>query len=180
VLGTGSSSSDHDRFCSTATHSSWLMSILFGGLSLLAKTSFSLAEDDQGGDGLSILYVVHAQQHGASRGGLGALHCNVAACRLLVDGRLLVEGYPIPRAALGTGLHTPRLCEGSEGSATNTAEPLALTGMCFLRMWAAACCRSTFCDIVRLVDTDHTPDAANPSGQLLCFSPQNIPAPPRQ
>jgi hypothetical protein len=77
-------------------------------------------------------------------GGVGALPWNGAAVSLSV-GRLVVEGYPIPRGALDTSLHTRRLCKrGGGGGCHKRRRTQALGGMCFLRMWADTCFRISF------------------------------------
>jgi hypothetical protein len=75
-------------------------------------------------------------------GGVGALLWNGAAVSF---GRLVVEGYTIPRGALDASLQTRRLHErGGGGSATSTAEHKALGGMCFLRKWTDTRLRISF------------------------------------
>jgi hypothetical protein len=111
-------------------------------------------------DGPVVLHALLQQQHGAAKEGRGTLWNGAAVS--FSDGRLVVEGYPIPRGALGASLHTRRLRERGGGSATSAAER---------RHWEV--CASSECGLTRAFasplvactqfawdDTDHIPDAA--------------------
>jgi hypothetical protein len=71
-------------------------------------------------EGPEVLHAVLLQQHGAF-GGVGALLGNGAAFSPS-DSRLVVEGYPIPRAPMDASLHPPCLRDMSWGSATSAAK----------------------------------------------------------
>jgi hypothetical protein len=101
VLGTGSSSSDHGRFCSIATCSSLLMIRVCDGM-------------------WSSMMYFHSSMK--QPGGAGALHC----CFSSSDSRLVVESYLKPRDALDASLHTRRVRVKSGGSATRAAEPAGI------------------------------------------------------
>jgi hypothetical protein len=75
-------------------------------------------------------------------GGVGALLWNGASVSFS-NGRLVVEGYPIPRGALDASLQTRLLCERG-GEFHKRHRPQALGGMCFLRLWATTCFRIFF------------------------------------
>jgi hypothetical protein len=107
VRGTGSGRSDHRSYCSTTTRSSWLMIRMC--------------------DGPLVLHAVLPKQQGAARGVRGT---ESERCCCFSDGRMVAEGYPIPRGALEAILHASRLVRHKrQGPSSDPPAPSLLVSM---------------------------------------------------